>query len=161
MIAYDTRVKEIVKRALIAAGRRSALVSRAAALIASSDPRRPDTYPYLRDKFVANGASHQVDRNTRLEIVRRFEQIDRCVSISTTPTDGLLLAEMLLNVDASGAVVECGCYAGGSSAKLSIVAKLLGDFSSLRCDGFGAGRHVPGSLDLARAAANQLQANAS
>jgi len=119
-------MQEIVKRALIAAGRRSTLVSRAAALIARSDPRCPDTYPYLRDKFLANGALHQVDRNTRLEIVQRFEQIDRCVPIGTTPTDGLLLAEMLLNVDASGAVVECGCYAGGSSAKLSIVAKLLG-----------------------------------
>jgi O-methyltransferase len=119
-------MKKIVKRALIAAGRRSALVSRAAALIANSDPRRPDTYSYLRDKFVAHGAWHQVDRNMRLEIVRRFEQIDRCVPMATTPTDGLLLAEMLLNVDVSGAVVECGCYAGGSSAKLSIVAKLLG-----------------------------------
>jgi O-methyltransferase len=119
-------MKEIVRRTLIAAGQRSALVSRVAALIANNDPRHPDTYPYLRDKFVANGASHQVDRNIRLEIVRRFEQIDRCVPIGTTPTDGLLLAEMLMNVDTPGVVVECGCYAGGSSAKLSIVVKLLG-----------------------------------
>jgi len=119
-------VKRLVKGALIAAGRRSVLVSRAAALIADNDPRRPDSYAHLRERFIANGRSHAVDETTREDIVRRFEEIDRLVPIGTTPTDGLLIAEILLNVEAPGAVVECGCYAGGSSAKLSIVAKALG-----------------------------------
>lgn len=46
--------------------------------------------------------------------------------MGSTPTDGLILAEILLNLDAEGDFIECGCYAGGSSAKLSLVAKLLG-----------------------------------
>jgi hypothetical protein len=38
----------------------------------------------------------------------------------------VFLGEMLLNMQADGDIIECGCYAGGSSAKLSIVAEILG-----------------------------------
>jgi hypothetical protein len=47
----------------------------------------------------------------------------------------LLLAEMLLNTAADGAIVECGCYAGGSSAKLSILAAAL-QRDLVVCDSF-------------------------
>ena len=33
---------------------------------------------------------------------------------------------MLLNIKAEGDIVECGCFKGGSAAKISIIAKLLG-----------------------------------
>ena len=59
-------------------------------------------------------------------MVARFEEIDATVPIASTPTDGLILAELLISSKGIGDVVECGCYAGGSTAKLSIVAKALG-----------------------------------
>lgn len=37
-----------------------------------------------------------------------------------------MLAEGLLSLDTPGEVIECGCFNGGSTAKLSIVAKLTG-----------------------------------
>lgn len=83
-------------------------------------------YHELRSKFIDNGASSPWGVEARREIVERFEAIDRSVPLGSTPTDGLFLAEALLNTTAEGAVVECGCYAGGSSAKLSIICKLIG-----------------------------------
>ena len=79
----------------------------------------------MRDRFISNGKNHDFGESIRSEIVSRFKRIDREVPIATTPTDGLLLAEMLLNMEAEGTLIECGCYAGGSSAKLSVISKLL------------------------------------
>lgn len=93
-----------------------------------------DTYPHLRTCFVANGRTSPVGERERTEIVRRFEVIDASVPIATTPTDGLVLAELLINSGA-GDVIECGTFAGGSSAKLSIVAALLGKTLHV-CDSF-------------------------
>lgn len=83
-------------------------------------------YPYLRGKFVDNPAGARLDSPTREEIVRRFEGIDQEIPIGTTPSDGLVLAEMLCSLEAEGAIVECGCFAGASAAKLSILASHLG-----------------------------------
>ncbi|WP_263247153.1 TylF/MycF family methyltransferase [Saccharopolyspora rosea] len=85
-----------------------------------------DTYDELKRKFIANGSDSVIDGAQRREMVRRFEEIDRSIPLATTPTDGLLLAEMLMSTTADGDVVECGCFSGGSSAKLSIVAAALG-----------------------------------
>ena len=101
------------------------VISKLASLIVHYDDRILDSYPYFRAKFIDNGETHSVDKNTRKEIVARFERIDSRVPIASTPTDGLFIAEMLVNTIAEGAIVECGCYAGGSSAKLSILAKLI------------------------------------
>lgn len=83
-------------------------------------------YHELRSKFIENGKSSPWNEGVRKEIVERFEIIDRSVPLGSTPTDGLFLAEALLNTAPGGAVVECGCYAGGSSAKLSIICKIVG-----------------------------------
>ena len=85
-----------------------------------------DSYHRLRDLFVSNGDETQYDRTIRKEIVRRFERIDREMDIVITPTDGLFLAEALLSLDCEGDMVECGCYAGGSTAKVSILAGIVG-----------------------------------
>lgn len=82
-------------------------------------------YNSLKQRFIGNGETSAFNANVRSTIVARFELIDRNVPIGTSPTDGLFLAEMLLNMKAPGVIVECGCYAGGSSAKLSIVANVL------------------------------------
>lgn len=122
-------MKQLVKDAALEFAKRSSSVRNIARYIVkntAAPSARRDTYEYLREKFIGNGKGHAVDDEQREEIVSRFERIDREVKIATSPTDGLFMAEMLLNMDAEGEIVECGCFNGGSSAKLSIIAHLLG-----------------------------------
>ena len=121
-------MKSILKRSVLGIAKHSNLVTNLAAFItrhASTQANIKDTYGYLRERFIMNGKDKDINESIRVDIVRRFERIDQEVPIASTPTDGLFLAEMLLNMQANGDIVECGCYAGGSSAKLSIIAKLL------------------------------------
>lgn len=78
------------------------------------------------DLFLGNGRGTKYDGSVRASILKRFRRIDKEMDIKTTPTDGLFLAEAMLSIDCPGAVVECGCFNGGSTAKLSIVAALTG-----------------------------------
>jgi O-methyltransferase len=121
-------LKSVVKRAVIELATRSAFIRRVAAFVVrntTSAPESRDTYGYFKQRFIGRGGSSGFDEATRRDIVARFEHIDQSIPIASTPTDGLLLAEMLLNMGAEGDMIECGCYAGGSSAKLSIIAGLL------------------------------------
>jgi len=131
-------VINFLKRTLIGLANGSAPIRRVAAFItenALSGEKPRDTYGNLKQRFVSLGEGSRFDTATRLEIVRRFERIDREIPMGSSSTDGLFLAEMLLSIDAEGAVVECGCYAGGSSSKLSIIARLLGR-ELVICDSF-------------------------
>ncbi len=124
-------MKEIFKSAVLAVAKRSALIRSVARFVThnTSTPsvaRVRDTYAYLREKFIANGKGHAIGDEQREEIVARFERIDSEIEIGTSPTDGLFLAEMLLNMEADGEIIECGCFNGGSSAKISIIAHALG-----------------------------------
>ena len=83
-------------------------------------------YQYYKKIFIQNEKKSRFDEKTRRIIIERFERIDREIPIGSTLTDGIFLAEALLSMKADGMVVECGCYAGGSTAKLSIITKLLG-----------------------------------
>lgn len=85
-----------------------------------------DSYKYLCKQFIKNGQKGAINGSARRKLIIKFEEIDRNIPIATTATDGLFLAEMMLSMQADGDIIECGCYAGGSSAKLSLVAKLLG-----------------------------------
>ncbi len=85
-----------------------------------------DGYHYLKEKFIQNGEQSQWDKKTRKSIIERFEVIDRAITTASSPTDGLFLAEALLSMEADGSVIECGCYNSGSTAKLSIITKILG-----------------------------------
>ena len=78
------------------------------------------------DSFLSNGKGSKYGETVRASIIERFRRIDREMDIRTTPTDGLFLGEALLSLDCPGAVVECGCFNGGSTAKLSIVAAITG-----------------------------------
>jgi O-methyltransferase len=93
------------------------------------------TYPYYRELFIDNGRNGPFDSKVRADIVRRFEQIHAAIPTASSPTEGLILAEGLLSMEAPGDIVECGCFAGGSSAKLSIIAKLCGK-RLIVCDSF-------------------------
>jgi len=83
-------------------------------------------YEILKKKFIQNGKKAKFNEKLRYRIIEQFEYIDNNIPIMTTPTDGLFLAEAFLSMDAEGAIIECGCYAGGSTAKLSLLAKILG-----------------------------------
>lgn len=114
------KLKTLSKDA-VAIAARSSILSRVAKHITNNDPRQRTSYARLKQRFIERDSP-----TMRREIVRRFELIDKNVTMGTTPTDGLFLAGMLLNTTADGPIVECGCFAGGSSAKLSILAKLTG-----------------------------------
>lgn len=122
-------MKNAVRRTVASLARRSPALQRAAWFIArnaSTIPAGRDTYGYLRDRFIRNGLDSPYDSKAREDLVEAFERIDRAVPIGSSPTDGLFLAEFLLSLDAPGDLVECGCYAGGSTAKISRVAALRG-----------------------------------
>lgn len=114
-------MRESFKRAVVSLVRRSEILERA---VVSTAART--AYESLKRKFIANGKHSPYNEKLRSTIVARFESIDRHVPIKTTPSDGLFLAELLLSMQAPGSIVECGCYAGGSSAKLSIIGDILG-----------------------------------
>ena len=121
-------MKSIIKRSVLGIAKRSRLVTKVAAFIArhaSTQTNKKDTYGYFRERFINNGKDKVANESVRENLVRKFERIDQEVPIASSPTDGLFLAEMLLNMQADGDIVEFGCYAGGSSAKLSLITKLL------------------------------------
>ncbi len=104
--------------------RRSALLRELVAYIHDRVGR--DGAGELRERFVSNGRHSQWTQEIRGEIADRFAEIHRQVDIHSGQSDALIMAEAVLSLDADGDLVECGCYAGGSTAKLSILAKLLG-----------------------------------
>ncbi len=62
----------------------------------------------------------------RLSLIRKFYLISYTVDCPHTEHELLAIARRILNVDPSvpGAIVEAGAYHGGSTAKLSLVARL-------------------------------------
>jgi O-methyltransferase len=111
--------KRIIDRLVVAAAERAKTLERAISYVSA----RLSTARY-EDLFLRNGETSGYDRSVRAFILERFKRIDREMNIKTTPTDGLFLAEALLAIECPGAVVECGCFNGGSTAKLSIVSKI-------------------------------------
>jgi O-methyltransferase len=84
------------------------------------------SYGALRNLFLNPLNGTRTELEIRAEIVERFERIDREVDIKSSPVEGLYLAEAALSIECDGAIVECGCYTGGSTAKLSILADVTG-----------------------------------
>jgi hypothetical protein len=120
-----TFIKQTVDRFIIPAIQRSKFLR----ILLYYLSERTDLYGYAsyKNAFIRNGHGSRYDERLRAEIIRRFELIDQNVTISTTKAEGLILAEALLSLDTdSGDVVECGSFFGGSTAKLSIVAKITG-----------------------------------
>lgn len=83
-------------------------------------------YTQHREAFLGNASKSKYDISIRKKVLDRFEIIDANVQSATTKTDGILIAEALLSMASEGDLVECGCYAGASTCKLSILANLLG-----------------------------------
>lgn len=81
-------------------------------------------YERLKTAFIKNGEASRYESTLRRDLVRQFELIDENVPRATSRTDFLYIAETLLSLDCSGEVIECGCYAGASTCKLSLLAAI-------------------------------------
>ena len=83
-------------------------------------------------------------RRIRAEVLNRYEAIHQAVPCLHREGEMLCIADEILSIHHSleGDIVECGVYKGGSTAKLSIVAKLTGR-KLVACDSF-SGLPTPG-----------------
>jgi O-methyltransferase len=119
--------KSLAETLILGVAERSRSVRRIASFIVErTGGETRDTYAYLKRRFIEIGDGTRIEPEARRAMVDRFEIIDNEVPMGSTPTDGLILAQLSIASQGEGDFVECGCYAGGSSAKLSIVAKALG-----------------------------------
>jgi O-methyltransferase len=71
-------------------------------------------------------ATSPADRRRREWLLQRFRLIERRVHCAHAELELLHMADYLLRAAVEGDLIECGCYLGGSSAKLSLVAAALG-----------------------------------
>jgi hypothetical protein len=100
--------------------------------------------------FIARGRSAD-DRRQRARLLRAFRRIHRHVHCAHRERELLLIADFLLAGAPPGDVVECGCFMGGSTAKLSLVAAATGR-RLVVCDSF-EGVPVPAERDRAHVVA--------
>lgn len=72
------------------------------------------------------GAEYDVGAVTKVVLVARMARNNRRIPTGSSFVEHLVMAAKILNVpaDVDGCVVECGCYKGGSTANLSLVAGL-------------------------------------
>jgi O-methyltransferase len=66
------------------------------------------------------------DRRLREQLVQQFQRVERIVPCHHEQREMFVMVDYILNGAPEGPLVECGCYKGGSSAKLSLVAKAMG-----------------------------------
>ena len=83
------------------------------------------------------GGAYRVDRRAKTELVKRFRSITQQIPSGTRWLYHVVLATEVLNVPPSvrGAVVECGCWKGASTASLSLVCAKVGR-KLIVCDSF-------------------------
>jgi len=75
-------------------------------------------------KFV-NRATSYPDKVFRTDLIKKFSLIQKHIPCAHSPYQFVQMAEYLLNLEISGPIVQCGCFKGGSTAKLSLLAKKL------------------------------------
>jgi O-methyltransferase len=102
----------------------------------------------FEDDFVGRATGQGADTpEFRRGLVERFSLIHRSVVCAHQEAEMLILAEAILNLGVEGPLVELGCYKGGSSAKLSLVARATGRTLYV-CDSF-EGLPAPAEFDAA------------
>jgi O-methyltransferase len=80
---------------------------------------------FYNGQWFLSRAENESGRTRRRELLKRFRKIDHAISCQHTEREMLVLVDFLFGLSQPGCVVECGCYQGGSSAKLSIAAKMM------------------------------------
>ena len=73
-------------------------------------------------KFVKNAKTEQ-ERQFRKKLLKKFAEIHKNITCGHSPYQFVLMAQYILSLEVPGPLVECGCYKGGSTAKLSLLAK--------------------------------------
>jgi O-methyltransferase len=89
---------------------------------------------YAREWFL-RGASTSEARRQRRRLLNQFSRIQNSVLCEHESRELLAMADYILKGAPAGALVECGCYQGGSSAKLSLIAAMTGRTLYV-CDSF-------------------------
>src|SRR4051812_38702529 len=84
--------------------------------------------------FVSRGENEEA-RGVRRDLLKRFRQVDKHGLSCHQEKELLFMVNAILRSKADGPLVECGCFKGGSTAKFSLVAKLLGKRLYV-CDSF-------------------------
>ena len=89
-----------------------------------------------------------LDEQQKRQLLSDFSRIQANIECAHSPYQFVLIAQHILNLGVSGPIVECGCYKGGSSAKLSLLAKMTNRQLYI-CDSF-AGLPAPRNGQEAR-----------
>ena len=86
----------------------------------------PAIYDFLTNKKI--GADYNIGFQQKLRLLFRFYRNTRHVTTLSDVREHMELAAAVLRVPRSteGAIVECGCYVGGSTVNLSLVAAMTG-----------------------------------
>jgi len=74
-------------------------------------------------RFLAS-KSGILNKHQRKMLLSDFRRIQANIPCAHSPYQFVLIANRILELGVDGPIVECGCYKGGSSAKLSILAKI-------------------------------------
>lgn len=100
----------------------------------------------VEEDFVARSPNRDGDTEAlRRDLVRRFSLIQRNLDCAHQESEALILADAILNLKGEGPLVELGCFKGGSTAKLSLVARAAHRLLYV-CDSF-AGLQEPQAYD--------------
>lgn len=93
------------------------------------------------------GAEYGVGVPTKLVVAGKVLRNNRAIPTGSSFIEHLVIATQILSIprDVEGAIVECGCYKGGSTANLSLVAGLC-DRELIVFDSF-EGMPDPGDTD--------------
>lgn len=108
------------------------------------------TFQATAKRFAANLLSRQYAKSWflgrgsgRKPLLKRLRQVESLIDCPHEEREMLIMIDWLLTAAPAGPIVECGCFQGGSSAKLSIVAAAMGRMLYI-CDSFEG---LPESLD--------------
>jgi len=81
------------------------------------------------------------ERAHRRNLLKQFARIQSEVTCGHSPYQFVLIADLILDLEVEGPIVECGAYKGGGTAKLSLLARQTGRHLYV-CDSF-AGLPAP------------------
>jgi len=85
-------------------------------------------------KFLKSGCG-KLESGQLKKLLKSFDRIHANVKSTHSPFQFVLISKYVLELDVHGPIVECGCYKGSSSAKLSILAKIT-NRQLFICDSF-------------------------
>ncbi len=99
------------------------------------------------NKFIKSSNSI-LNSDERKKLIRSFNKIQAEIQCVHSPYQFVLMAKYILDLEVEGPIIECGCYKGGGSAKLSLLAKIT-NRKLIICDSF-AGLPSPKESEEAR-----------